>query len=97
MALLALCALVSGAAVSVSGSVAFVGLIVPHAVRLLVGPRAKTLLPTCFLGGGAFLVLCDLLARLLSRREEVHLGILTAFLGAPYFLYLLYRTRRMET
>jgi len=97
MVLLALCALVSGAAVSVSGSVAFVGLIVPHAVRLLAGPRARTLLPTCFLGGGAFLVLCDLLARLLSRREEVHLGILTAFLGAPYFLYLLYRTRRMET
>ena len=96
MILLALCALVSGAAVSVSGSVAFVGLIVPHAVRFLAGPRAKALLPACFLGGAAFLTLCDLVARLLSRREEIHLGILTAFLGAPYFLYLLYRTKRME-
>ncbi|MBI4221050.1 MAG: iron ABC transporter permease [Chloroflexi bacterium] len=94
MTLLALCALVSGAAVSVSGSIAFVGLIVPHAGRLMVGPRAKTLLPICFLGGAAFLVVCDLLARLASRRGEVHLGILTAFIGVPYFLYLLYRSKR---
>lgn len=95
MILLALCALVSGAAVSVSGSIAFVGLIVPHAVRLLVGPRAKVLLPASFFGGAAFLVFCDLLARLASRRSEVHLGILTAFLGVPYFLYLLSRSKRM--
>jgi iron complex transport system permease protein len=85
------CALVAGAAVSVCGNIAFVGLIVPHGLRLLVGPRAVRLLPASLLGGALFLVLCDLVARLLSRTVEIHLGIVTAFLGVPFFLYLLHR------
>jgi ABC-type Fe3+-siderophore transport system permease subunit len=92
--LLVACALVAGAAVSVSGSIAFVGLIVPHAIRMVVGSPSRTLLPACFLGGGAFLVLCDLAARVMSRTQEVHLGILTAFLGVPFLLMLLYRAKR---
>lgn len=94
--LVSLCALVAGTAVSVAGSIAFVGLIVPHAVRYLVGPRAKELLPACFLGGAAFLVLCDLAARLLSRRLEfeINLGILTAFTGVPFLLVLIQRAQR---
>lgn len=92
--LLTACALVAGAAVSVSGSIAFVGLIVPHAIRFLVGARSRTLLPACFLGGGAFLVTCDLVARLGSGKQEIHLGILTAFLGVPFLLTLLYRAKR---
>ncbi len=95
--LLLACALVAGAAVSVAGSIAFVGLIVPHAIRFLVGSRSGALLPACFLGGAAFLVLCDLAARVLSREQELHLGILTAFLGVPFLLSLLIRSKRLAT
>jgi iron complex transport system permease protein len=96
IALIALCALVAGTAVSVAGSIAFVGLIIPHSVRYIVGSRAKTLLPACFLGGAAFLVLCDLASRLLSRayQFELNLGILTAFLGVPFLLVLIQRAQR---
>jgi iron complex transport system permease protein len=99
LALIVLCALAAGAAVSVAGSIAFVGLIIPHAVRRLVGSRARTLLPACFLGGAAFLVLCDLGARLLSRAFvfELNLGILTAFLGVPFLLGLIFRGQRQAT
>ncbi|HKE02139.1 MAG TPA: iron ABC transporter permease [Planctomycetota bacterium] len=92
--LLSACALVAGAAVSVSGSIAFVGLIVPHAIRYLVGASSRTLLPACLLGGATFLVLCDAAARVLSRAGEIHLGILTAFLGVPFLLLLIYRGKR---
>lgn len=95
LVLLTACALVAGAAVSVAGSIAFVGLIVPHAIRYMVGSVAKLLLPTAFLGGGAFLVLCDLLARMASQNQEVHLGILTAFLGVPFLLILIIRSKRV--
>ena len=93
--LLFLSALIAGAAVSVCGPIGFVGLIVPHMVRLVVGSRAKLLLPTSFLAGAEFLVLCDLIARLLTGQRVIHLGVITAFLGVPFFLWLLVRTKRV--
>jgi iron complex transport system permease protein len=90
---LALTALATGAATAVSGSIAFVGLMVPHLVRRLVGPRARDLLPACLSGGAAFLTACDLLSRGLVDHVSLHLGILTAFLGGPAFLVVLHRTK----
>ncbi|MFB6218240.1 MAG: vitamin B12 ABC transporter permease BtuC [Halobacteriaceae archaeon] len=87
--LLAAASLVTAAAVAVSGVIGFVGLIVPHAMRLLVGPDHKVLLPTSALAGAAFLVAADTVAR--SGPAELPVGIVTAALGAPFFLYLLRR------
>jgi iron complex transport system permease protein len=92
--ILVLGALLSGAAVSLSGLVGFVGLIIPHLVRLLCGPDHRLLLPASALAGAAFLILADLLARTLLAPAELPIGILTAFLGGPFFLWLLRRTRR---
>jgi iron complex transport system permease protein len=95
MLLLLLCALVSGAAVSVAGTIGFVGLIVPHIVRLVVGPRARVLLLASFLVGGGFLVVCDLIARLVSgAQREYPVGIVTSLFGVPFFLWLLQRSKR---
>ena len=90
--LLGASALVAAAAVSVTGLVGFVGLVVPHVVRLLVGPRHALLLPGSVLCGGVLLVSADLLGRLLVS-SEVPIGVVTALLGAPFFLYLLARQR----
>jgi iron complex transport system permease protein len=87
-------ALLTGAAVAVSGLIGFVGLIVPHVVRLIIGPKHRYLLPASALTGAAFLMLMDILARTLRRPEEIRLGILTAVIGAPFFLYLLLRHYR---
>lgn len=87
-------ALMTGAAVAVSGVVGFVGLIVPHIVRLIIGPAHRRLIPASALTGAAFLVFADLLARTLLRPEEIRLGIVTATFGAPFFLYLLLRHRK---
>lgn len=89
-------ALLTGAAVAVSGVIGFVGLIVPHAVRLATGPAHRRLLPASALAGAAFLILADLVARTLLRPEEIRLGIVTATCGAPFFLYLLLRRREGE-
>jgi iron complex transport system permease protein len=86
--------LVVAAAVSVSGVIGFVGLIVPHAVRLLVGPDHKFLLPLSAAAGGLFLIVCDALARILLAPAELPVGILTAATGAPFFLWLLRRRRK---
>lgn len=94
--LLGLTALITGAVVSVSGIIGFVGLIVPHAVRLLAGPDHRLLLPVSFLGGAIFLVWIDLLTRTLAPTEELRLGVVTAAVGAPFFLFLLHRHRRQE-
>lgn len=91
---LVLGSLLTAAAVSISGLVGFVGLVVPHAVRLVLGPDHRLLLPAAALFGGAFLILADLLARTMLAPREIPLGILTAFIGAPFFIYLLRRTRR---
>jgi len=85
--LLAGASLVTAVAVAVAGVIGFVGLIVPHAVRLVVGPDHRVLLPASAFAGAAFLVAADTLARL--GAAELPVGIVTAFLGAPFFLYLL--------
>ena len=85
--LLAVSSVVTGAAVAVTGVIGFVGLIVPHGMRLLVGPDHRILLPTSALAGASFLVATDTLAR--SGPAEIPGGIVTAALGAPFFLYLL--------
>ena len=85
--------LAAAAAVSVCGTIGFVGLIVPHAVRLMWGPDNRQLLPMSILLGAAFLIGADLIARTVDRPSEVPVGIITAFCGVPFFLYLLRRSR----
>jgi iron complex transport system permease protein len=85
--------LVTAGAVSISGMIGFVGLIVPHAMRILVGPDHRLLLPASALGGGIFLVATDTLARSVFAPAEIPVGIVTAFLGAPFFMFLLRRHR----
>ncbi|MFB6107875.1 MAG: vitamin B12 ABC transporter permease BtuC [Haloplanus sp.] len=87
--LLAVSSLVTAAAVAVSGVIGFVGLVVPHVMRLLVGPDHRILLPTSALAGAAFLVATDTVAR--SGPAELPVGVVTAAVGAPFFLYLLRR------
>ncbi len=87
--LLAITSLITAAAVSVSGVIGFVGLIVPHIVRLLVGPDHRILMPFSLLVGGIFLMVVDTLARTIASPLEIPVGILTAVFGGPFFLYLL--------
>lgn len=87
--LVAQVALAVGAGVAISGIVGFVGLIAPHIVRLLMGPSHRTLLPAAALFGGAFLVMADVLARVLVAPAELPIGVLTALVGGPFFLWLL--------
>jgi iron complex transport system permease protein len=89
LTMFAVAALVAGAATSVAGSVPFVGLMAPHALRPRVGPLARHLIPASFLGGAVLVVLADLGARTLSDRLDLPLGSFTAFVGAPYFLLAL--------
>lgn len=91
--LLTVVALLTGALVAVSGSIGFVGLIVPHAVRLLVGAGHRRLLPLAAVVGATFLVWADTAARTLFEPRELPVGIVTAFLGAPVFALLLWRRR----
>jgi len=88
--LLALASLATAAAVTVAGLIGFVGLVVPHVVRLAVGPNARLVLPLSALGGAALLVIADLGARMVG---EIPVGVVTAILGAPFFLSLLRRVR----
>jgi iron complex transport system permease protein len=90
---LVLGSLLTGVAVSVAGLIGFVGLVVPHVLRILLGPDHRLLLPAAFLGGASFLVLADLVARALVAPNELPVGVVTALIGGPFFLYLL-RTRR---
>ena len=85
--------LITGAAISVAGSIGFVGLIVPHAARLLLGPDNRRLVPAAGLLGAAFLILADLVARTIAAPTELPVGVITSFCGAPLFIYLL-RSRR---
>jgi iron complex transport system permease protein len=89
-----LAALVTGAAVAVAGIIGFVGLVVPHVIRLLVGPDHRVLLPASILGGALLLSLADLLARTVVTPQELPLGVVTALVGGPFFLWLIQRTRR---
>ncbi len=86
--------LLTGVAVSVAGLIGFVGLIVPHVLRLILGPDHRLLLPSAFFGGAAFLVLADLLSRTVLAPNELPVGVVTALIGGPFFLYLLRRRGR---
>jgi len=86
--------LMVGALVSVTGPIGFVGLIVPHMLRRPAGSDHLVLLPACFLAGGAFLTLCDLAARTVMAPAELPVGVLTALLGGPFFLWLLLMRKR---
>lgn len=92
--LLILISVATASAVCVSGAISFVGLIVPHIMRLIVGPNHKILLPTSAIGGAIFLVVCDLISRVVVIPNEIGVGIITALIGAPYFLYLLLRSKK---
>ncbi len=85
--------LATGAAVSVGGPIGFIGIIIPHLVRLLVGPDNRIVLPASALFGAAFLVACDVVARTAMSPVELPVGIITALIGGPFFLWLLVRKR----
>jgi len=89
-------ALLTAFAVSTAGIIGFIGLVSPHIVRLLLGPNHRELTPAAALFGGVLLVFADLLARTLARPTELPVGIITALMGAPFFLYLLMKHKRGE-
>jgi len=82
------------ATVSHCGLIGFVGLVIPHLLRLILGPDHRVLVPSCILGGGAYMVLCDLLSRTLPSQGEIPVGVITAMIGAPLFIILLKRSKR---
>jgi iron complex transport system permease protein len=83
--------LLAAIAVSLSGMIGFVGLIVPHVMRAIFGPDHRKLVPLTALGGGVFLVVCDAVARTLLAPVEIPVGVVTALAGGPYFLIILQR------
>lgn len=94
LAMLGLAAVLAGAAVSFAGLLGFVGLIIPHLVRFFVGHDNRWVLPLSAVTGAAFVVVCDLLSRVLFAPYEVPVGILMSFLGGPFFIYLILKNRR---
>jgi len=93
---LILCTLLTAAAVSVSGVIGFVGLVVPHLIRLMVGPDYRILIPLSAIGGGIYMIMADTIARLALSPKELPLGVVTALLGAPIFAYLLTKKNHKE-
>ncbi|MFI6943084.1 FecCD family ABC transporter permease [Streptomyces sp. NPDC050418] len=89
-------ALLTAAAVAVSGIISFVGLVVPHLLRMLAGPGHRFLIPGSALGGALVLAVCDLTARTIAAPAELPLGVLTGLIGSPFFFWLLRRTRRKQ-
>lgn len=87
--------LITGAIVSVTGMIGFVGLIVPHFMRLLTGPDQRVLIPSSLLAGGIFLVLCDLVSRTAIIPSEIPVGVITAIIGGPFFIILLRRKSKI--
>lgn len=88
-----LASVLTATAVTMAGSVGFVGLVVPHMLRLVLGNDQRLILPACALAGGGLLVLADALARVVIAPEQLPVGVITALVGVPTFLYLLYRSR----
>ena len=88
-----LASLLTATAVTMAGSIGFVGLVVPHMLRLVLGNDQRLILPACALAGGTLLVLADTMARVVIAPEQLPVGVITALLGVPTFLYLLYRSR----
>lgn len=95
--LLVLSSLVTGTVIAVAGGIGFVGLMIPHLVRLVTGADHRRLLPQAALVGAIYLVVVDLLSRTVNRPNELPLGILTALFGAPFFLWLLRRNKSLDT
>ena len=95
LVLLTAATLITAAAVSFVGTIGFVGIIIPHAVRLIWGADYRFLLPLSVLSGAIFMVLADLIARTVLSPTEIPVGVVTALFGAPFFLYLLRRRRRV--
>ena len=91
--LLVITSLMVSIIVSLSGLIGFVGLVIPHIFRLVLGPDHRLLVPSCLLGGASYLIVCDLLARVLPSSGELPVGIITALIGAPLFIVLLLRSR----
>ncbi len=91
--LLGISALMAGASVSFAGLLGFVGLIVPHIVRRLVGSESRYLLPLCAIGGAAFVTICDVIARIAFMPYELPVGILMSFIGGPFFIWLLLKKK----
>jgi iron complex transport system permease protein len=85
-----------GASVAVAGAVGFVGLVVPHILRPFVGARPSRLLPASALGGAAMLLAADIATRLIAPDRDLKLGVLTAIVGAPFFLHLIWKMRKVE-
>lgn len=94
LTMLSAAALATGAAVAVSGTIAFVGLVVPHVLRLIVGPDHRVLIPLSALTGAAFIIATDTVARTIVQPAELRVGMLTAFIGAPFFIFLLIRNKQ---
>ena len=92
--LLGTAALVTGSAVAVSGTIAFVGLVTPHILRLVLGPDHRVLVPMSALGGASFVILADTVARTVIQPAELPVSIITAFVGAPFFIFLLIKNKR---
>ena len=94
LTLLVSTSLMVSATVSHCGLLGFVGLVMPHLLRLVLGPDHRLLVPACLFGGGAYMVICDTLARVLPRQGEMPAGVITAMIGAPLFIYLLKRSSK---
>jgi iron complex transport system permease protein len=86
-----------GVCVSIGGTIGFVGLVTPHMVRMIVGPNHQRLLPASMFGGAIFLMLADLVARVLLNPLELPIGVVTSFIGAILFVVIFYRSRRRRT
>lgn len=93
LVLIAVATLATAAVVSVSGLIGFVGIVIPHAVRMIIGPGHRLLLPVSLLVGATFLVLADIVARTAMSPAELPIGVVTAAIGAPFFLFVLRRSR----
>jgi iron complex transport system permease protein len=91
--LLALCAVLTGASVALSGVIGFVDLIAPHAARRLIGSKHKHLIPMSFILGGSLMVLTDLIARTVISPSELPVGAITALIGAPFFAWVYFRRK----
>ena len=92
LTLLTVTSLMVSVTVSACGLLGFVGLVIPHLLRLILGPDHRVLAPACIFGGGAYMVLCDVLARVLPQQGEMPAGVITAMIGAPLFVILLKRS-----
>lgn len=91
---LSIAALITGAAVAVSGIISFVGLVVPHILRLIIGPDHRLLLPASMLSGAVFLILTDLISRMIMQPITLQVGVVSAMIGAPVFVILILRSRK---